>query len=343
MTAAVSPMQLAEAARIMRDSMKNKVYLTAARMGDDVAMYLRVRRKELTDHSLDAYESTLNSFATFYGDLTLADFEPPVGTTRVEEWLDVRWGDAKPATYNRHLAVIRDFFKFFAMREQFSEQPRIHGDPTMVIRPAKKRETHRETFTTDQMEAIIVAQDELRDRIALRLLLHYGLRRGGLQAVQVKHFDHARKKLAIFLKGGKVRNLPIPDPAFWHDLERWIMETEAKPGYHLMPARKANRHGGTEHREKAMSAHAIHRWWYRCLANAGVVDVGTTSGERMHKARHSAGQRVLDKTGNLKAVQMFLMHKSIQTTGDTYTDWDDAALALTLAHVLLSDNPSADA
>jgi site-specific recombinase XerC len=43
---------------------------------------------------------------------------------------------------------------------------------------------------------------------------------------------------------------------------------------------------------------------------------GTTSGERMHKARHSAGERVLEKTGNLKAVQKLLGHSSIQTTGD---------------------------
>ena len=42
----------------------------------------------------------------------------------------------------------------------------------------------------------------------------------------------------------------------------------------------------------------------------------------MHKARHTAGQRVLDKTGNLKAVQKLLGHESIQTTGDIYTDWD---------------------
>jgi site-specific recombinase XerC len=36
----------------------------------------------------------------------------------------------------------------------------------------------------------------------------------------------------------------------------------------------------------------------------------------MHKARHTAGQRLLDTTGNLKAVQKLLGHESIQTTGD---------------------------
>ena len=50
----------------------------------------------------------------------------------------------------------------------------------------------------------------------------------------------------------------------------------------------------------------------------------------MHKARHSAGQRVLDAIGNLKAVQKLLGHESIQTTGDIYTDWDIDQLAETL-------------
>jgi site-specific recombinase XerC len=48
----------------------------------------------------------------------------------------------------------------------------------------------------------------------------------------------------------------------------------------------------------------------------------------MHKARHTAGQRVLDHTrGNLKAVQKLLGHSSISTTGDIYTDWDIDQLA----------------
>jgi len=58
----------------------------------------------------------------------------------------------------------------------------------------------------------------------------------------------------------------------------------------------------------------------------------------MHKARHTAGQRVLDATGNLKAVQKLLGHASIQTTGDIYADWDIDQLAATMADVLASDD-----
>jgi site-specific recombinase XerC len=65
---------------------------------------------------------------------------------------------------------------------------------------------------------------------------------------------------------------------------------------------------------------------------------GTTNGERMHKARYTAGQRVLDNTGNIKAVQKLLGHASIRTTGDLYTDWDINQLEATLTEVLDDEN-----
>jgi integrase len=87
-----------------------------------------------------------------------------------------------------------------------------------------------------------------------------------------------------------------------------------------------------------MSVHSLHDWWYECLERAGVVPAGVTRGERMHKARHTAGQRVLDHTGNLKAVQKLLGHASISTTGDVYADWDIDQLTDTLRTVLNEEN-----
>lgn len=49
---------------------------------------------------------------------------------------------------------------------------------------------------------------------------------------------------------------------------------------------------------------------------------------------HTAGQRVLDSTGNLKAVQKLLG----QTTGDVYADWDIDQLAATMAEVLADES-----
>ncbi len=172
--------------------------------------------------------------------------------------------------------------------------------------------------------------------------LDYGLRKGALQAVQFKHFDHQRRRLTIFTKGQKVRELPIPHAPVWLDLERHIIEVEAEPDHYLMTRMKGNGTMVTSDPTKPMGIHGMHSWWYRRLATAGIVEEGTTSGERMHKARHTAGQRVLDATGNLKAVQKLLGHASIQTTGDIYADWDIDQLAATMADVLAADEDAAN-
>lgn len=317
---------------MMRDALRDKSYQLYP-IGMEAAGYLRQKRKRLTKGSERKYEGALDKLVRFFPDLRVEDFEPPVGTQRLEEFMDHQWGPpAEPRTYNSNLSVIKDFFKYLTAHGL------LRGDPALAIERAKARDPHRETFSTDQLRAIIAEQDDLRDRLVLRLLLIYGLRKGSLRAAQFKHFDHVRKTLTIFAKGGTVRTLPLPEPAFWHDLERLILDNQAEPSHYLMPGRWSNGQATKLLPERQISNHALHDWWYGCLARAGVVAEGTTKGERMHKARHTAGQRVLDATGNLKAVQKLLGHASMLTTADVYLDWDVDALAQTLAEVLKEDS-----
>jgi len=328
----VQMLTLADAARMMREAVKDQTYREYP-LGQDAATYLWAKRKRLTASSYRDYEGCLDKLARFFLDLQLADFEPPAGTRRVEEFLDAQWGGGAPRTYNKNLSIVHDFFKWAVLRGE------LHGDPTLPIERARSRQVYRTTFNPDQIRAIIASQDDLRDRIAVRLLLDYGLRKGALTAIQFKHFDHYRRRLTIFTKGEKVREVPIPSKPFWFDLERLLVELEAKPNDYLMCRQKTIPRAGVRlFPDKPLSGHGMHSWWYRCLAKAGVVPEGTTSGERMHKARHTAGQRVLDATGNLKAVQKLLGHSSIQTTGDVYADWDLEALAQTMADVLGDDD-----
>jgi integrase/recombinase XerC len=325
---------LADAVRMMREAVKDKSYRQYP-LGQEVDGYLWAKRKRLTVSSYRDYEGGLDKFVRYFCDLQIGDFEPPVGTRRLEEFLDAQWGNGAPRTYNKNLSILRDFFKFEVLRGE------MHGDPTLAIERARSRDPHRETFNRDQIRLIVAGQDDVRDRLAVRLLLDFGLRKGSLAAIQFKHFDHFQRRLTITAKGGKVRTLPIPSPPFWNDLERLIIEIEAMPAHYLMAQQKTiPRAGVRRFPDKPMSGHGLHSWWYRCLERAGVVAEGTTSGERMHKARHTAGQRVLDATGNLKAVQKLLGHSSIQTTGDIYADWDIDQLAATLADVLAQEDES---
>jgi len=60
--------------------------------------------------------------------------------------------------------------------------------------------------------------------------------------------------------------------------------------------------------------HGAHLWWYRSLGRAGVVAKGTTAGRRMHWSRHTAIQRIVDKTGNISLAQDVAGHTNISTT-----------------------------
>jgi site-specific recombinase XerD len=316
-----------ERARMLREAMRDKSYQLYP-LGMEAAAFLRAKRKRLTKLSQKEYEGCLDKLARHYTDLELEDFERPAGVELIEEFLEHLWGECAPRTYNKNLSIVGEFFKFQVARG------RMQSNPCDVIERAKAQGVERTVFNVSQRRAIIASQTDLRDRIALRLLLDYALRKGSLRAVQFKHFDHVRKRLTIFAKGGVVRNLPIPDPAFWHDLERLILDTEAEGQHFLLQRTHANRWARTSFPFEPMGHNGMHIWWYRCLANAGIVAEGTKKGERMHKARHSAGQRLLDHSGNLKAVQMLLGHESISTTGDIYTDWDEGQLAASLESVL---------
>lgn len=332
-TVTVSALTQVAAARMMREVARDRTYELYP-LGGDVTAYLRWKRKRLTKGSDRKYTGTLAVFAADHLDLELKDFEPPVGTERVEEWLDRHWGPdkASPRTYNGHHSIIKDFFRFQVARGHMS------GDPMLQIERAKARDPHRETFNIDQVRAIVASQDDRRDRLALRLLLNYALRKDELRKVQFKHFDHVRLQVTVFGKGGTVTPIPIPDQAFWHDLERLILDTQAEPSHYLMCGRRGNRHGSRLLPDTQIGNHGLHDWWYARLADAGIVAEGITKGTRMHTARHTAGQALLDATGNLKAVQKLLRHKSMLTTADVYVDWQLDQLAASLEEVLMKEN-----
>jgi integrase len=273
-----SPASLAypEAARIVREAVKDKAY-RAYPLGGEWAAFMRWGRGSWTASTYRDYEACGDKFAREFPDLELRDFEPPVGTERLEEFMDKLWGERAPGTYNKNLTIVQQFFKFCALKGK------IHGDPTLPLKRRKKRQPHREVFNENAMKAIIVNGPSpdprymYRDRVALRLLLDWALRKGALQAIQYKHFDRQRRRLTIFTKGEKVFDKIIPDDGFWHELDLAQMALGAEPEHFLMGSRHTfNRFAGydpvtgktkvervvTDRLEKPLGGTALHRWWY---------------------------------------------------------------------------------
>ncbi|GEM72050.1 integrase [Sphingomonas aquatilis NBRC 16722] len=84
-----------------------------------------------------------------------------------------------------------------------------------------------------------------------------------------------------------------------------------------------------------MTATVIRKPWAAALANAGVEDF------RFHDLRHTRGTRILRATGNLKAAQRALAHKSIKTTlRYAHATDDDVRDALDASDVSRVDRPN---
>jgi hypothetical protein len=194
----------------------------------------------------------LDKLARHFCDLELSDFEPPVGTERLEEFMDEEWGERSARTRAKNISILKGFFEWCVLRGK------LHGDPARPIRPPKKRGVERTTFSKDQERAIF-AQNDRRDCLAPHPLLKEGIRKAALQAVQFRHFDHAQRRLTVFTKGGKVQTIPIVDPAFWNDLERWILDWEAQPTSTCCAAAPSAQ-TGTSQASGSSSSTATNQW-----------------------------------------------------------------------------------
>lgn len=335
MTTALDPYQ--RAARTVREAVRDKSYRSYP-MGGEAGHYLRWKRGSLTKDSYRDYESCLDKLARYFPDLEIKDFEPPVGTERLEEFMQDRWGASEPRTWNKNRSIMADFFKWAVLTQ------RLHGDPTLALPRAKARDVMREHYSEETRDRIIESQDNPRDWLCCWLLLKRGLRKGALRSLQFKSFDHTTRRLTFVTKGGKVQTIPISNDDFWAKLDVYKLDWQAQPHEYLLNGRKTvfwkyDEQGNAltrvfERRDRPMGNHGAHDWWYACLRKAGIVAEGQTSGEKMHKSRHTAGQLLLDKTqGNIVAVKELLGHSDISTTEGHYASWDVDRLDLTLREV----------
>lgn len=126
-----APLTLAQAALIMRAAVRNRSYRSTP-LGLEVARYVRWKKNEwgATQDTMRDYEAILSKLAIDHADLELSDFAPAVGTERLREFIDHRWGERTPRTRAKVISVLRNFFDW-AVRER--ELPANPASP--IFRP----------------------------------------------------------------------------------------------------------------------------------------------------------------------------------------------------------------
>lgn len=322
---------LAEAARVVREAMKNTSY-RATRLGEHVGSFMRYTLSQNWEQRSRAeYESTLYRFALYFADLDLPDFTPPVGIERVEEFIEATWGAAARGTRAKNISILKSFFRWAY------ERNRISGDPMLTIKRPRRRQPdrRRQAHEPKAVDAIVRAQHHQRDRGALLLMARLGLRKNELRLLKIGDIDLRDGVVHLLQKGGDRVAHPIgPFPDVVGELDAHITLDGRRADEYLLYPRWERRIGSErvvyrEDKHRPLSPRGMHEWFAKRLEEAGVEHFP------MHELRHTAGTEFHRAGKDLKRTQMFMRHKSITTTADTYMhlDRDDLEEAMKLAYV----------
>jgi integrase/recombinase XerC len=316
---------------------KDKSYRTTP-LGREVGHFMRYLRNEFgaTESTLRDYEAILSKLARHFPARELSEFEPPEGTQLLRELIDSVWGERTPRTRKKVRSVLMSFFRWA------NGEFKLRGNPVTPIRSPKLRDPERALLTTDDAVLLVESASELRDRVALMLLLTLALRKGELSRIQFKHFDLGRRRLRVVGKGGKIVDMPLPTEELRLAIEALILDRNPGPNEYLLypqkrgPTKLPGEHRISkgapievlwEDRLKPLDPGGMQRWWRNRVKDAGIPYVN------MHAARHTAITDFLRKTGNLKLPQQLARHADISTTANIYVHTDDADLEAAMRRI----------
>jgi hypothetical protein len=205
-------------------------------MGQKAGEYLRWKRGRITDATYRDYEACLDKLARVLPRPRARGLRAPVGTA----------GSRSSSTGSGATRPRARTTRTSRSSRTSSSGPCSAASCTATRRCRSSRTrsatcTARFSESTTSQAASSPAAPSgrpRRDRIALRLLLDYGLRKGALQAIQFKHFDQPPPRPDDLHQGREGSRAPDPLPAFWDDLAKLQFEIDAEPSHFLLCRRR---------------------------------------------------------------------------------------------------------
>jgi site-specific recombinase XerD len=200
------------------------------------------------------------------------------------------------ATMTQSICGIKFFFEQTLHREWTTLR---------IVRPAKEKRLPV-ILTVEEVQRILSAIRLLRYKACLTTIYSCGLRIKEGVHLQVRDIDSSRMLVHVRLgKGGKDRYVPLPQKTL--ELLRIYWKTHHNPVW-LFPA--PGRGGiGQPTATTPMPISSVQQAFRAALKDAGI-----SKEARVHTLRHSYATHLLEAGVNLRQIQVYLGHNSVQTT-----------------------------
>jgi len=306
---------LAWAARVLAEAVKAGTYQDTL-IGRHVRAFLETFEGVLAARTLQSYEETLGYLAVEFPTTELVDLTKD----DLRGFIARHWGSSAPATKKQRTAAVKSFFRWA------DDDEGLLGDrknPAAGLRSPKQPDTNRQAHEEEIITQLIEHQPDPRNRIALQLMGHLGLRRNELRLLKLSDINLTGENTPILVrngKGGRTRTVYATEQ-LKTELEMLAQDpdTDWSRDYLIFPWHDAS---------KPYASSSMHDWWKKSLGRAGLP---TTM--LMHELRHTAATNILKHAKGdhgLIAAQKLLGHKSVKTT-ETYLHVDDTVLINAIA------------
>lgn len=265
-----------------------------------------VREKQLSVHTVEAYQKDLDRLYRFLTDCQCAHWSQLSIKQARRYPAQLRKIGLAGSSIQRMLSAARSFYRFLIKNGEAT------NNPFESVSAPKHPKKLPATLSVDEISGLLAdhdgSADELRDRAILELLYSSGLRLSELSQLNVDGVDLSQAEVRVVGKGNKERLVPVGSKAV-EAISEWLRhrdqlarENESALFVSQRGTRISNR--GIQYR--------IDRW----AQKKGL-------GRRLHPhmLRHSFASHVLESSGDLRSVQEMLGHSDISTT-QIYTHLD---------------------
>lgn len=286
--------------------------------------FLRALRTEYgySEHTVRAYRTDLYALLDSLrpvaveniGELTLQD---------LRSWIWQRQQEGlAPRTIARGVATLKSFGAWLETRDL------VPGNPASRLRAPQPGGSLPRVLSKDQMRALLArladgakTQDPVlvRDHAVCELLYATAMRVSELCTLRIADVDLAERTVKVRGKGGKERIVPFGTPAL-AALQHWLQA--GRPALLLKMSERSHSEAlFITHRGTPMRPEQIYK-----LVSAHLRHLPGGGPRGPHVLRHTAATHLLDGGADLRVVQEYLGHSSLDST-QVYTHVSAAQLA----------------
>jgi site-specific recombinase XerD len=149
-----------------------------------------------------AYRSTLKALAAEFAPpgahFPVADLDEKENVEALTRWFSDRWGQAAPATFNRHLDALRSATAFWM------DQEWLTTDPTRRLRRRGRAPDRTRALAVADVDAIFEMDAPIREKTFWSMLYETAARSSEVLALDVEHLDRRNRRAKVTRKGSAV-------------------------------------------------------------------------------------------------------------------------------------------